>query len=52
MPEKAWESISMDFIEQLLKLEGKDIVMVVVDRFTKYVHFVPLSHPFTASKVT
>ena len=25
--------------------------MVVVDRFTKFFHFVALSHPYTASKV-
>ena len=25
--------------------------MVVVDRLTKFVHFVALSHPYTASKV-
>jgi hypothetical protein len=25
--------------------------MVVVDRFTKYAHFVALSHPYTARKI-
>ena len=24
---------------------------MVVDRLTKYVHFMPLSHPYTAAKV-
>ena len=24
---------------------------MVVDRFTKFVHFVPLSHPYSAAKV-
>ncbi|KAL0461879.1 UNVERIFIED_CONTAM: Retrovirus-related Pol polyprotein from transposon.6 [Sesamum latifolium] len=32
----AWTSISMDFIEGLPKSEGKDCIMVVVDRFTKF----------------
>ena len=25
--------------------------MVVVDKFTKYVHFIPLAHPYTATQV-
>ena len=29
----------------------KDVVLVVVERFTKFVHFIALSHPYTASKV-
>jgi hypothetical protein len=27
------------------------VILVVVDKFTKYSHFLPLSHPYTASKV-
>ena len=27
------------------------MVFVVVDRFTKYVHFIPLAHPYTTAKV-
>lgn len=51
IPSQAWESVSIDFIEQLPKSEGKDTVLVVVDRFTKFAHFIALSHPFTAEKV-
>jgi hypothetical protein len=38
----------MDFIEALLKSEGKNIIMVIIDRYTKYVHFIALAHPFSA----
>ena len=41
----------MDFITGLPKSEGKSVIMVVVDRLTKYAHFCALSHPFKASTV-
>ena len=47
----AWQHISMDFIEGLPKSQGKDVIMVVVDRFTKYSHFIPLSHPYSVLNV-
>ena len=42
----------MDFITGLPKLEGKSVIMVVVDRLTKYAHFCAPSHPFNSSIVT
>jgi hypothetical protein len=42
----------MDFITGLPKSEGKSVIMVVVDRLTKYAHFCALSHPFKASTVS
>jgi hypothetical protein len=41
----------MDFIEGLPKSKGKDVILVIVDRLTKYSHFLPLSHPYTVQKV-
>jgi hypothetical protein len=42
----------MDFIIGLTKYEGKNVIMVVVDRLTKYAHFCFLSHPFKTSTTT
>jgi hypothetical protein len=39
----------MDFITGLPKSKGKSVIMVIVDRLTKYTHFCALSHPFKAS---
>lgn len=41
----------MDFVEDLPRSHNYNCIMVVVDKFSKYAHFVPLAHPFTAFKV-
>ena len=41
----------MYFIIGLPTSKGNTIIMVVVDRLTKYAHFCALSHPFKASTV-
>lgn len=51
IPEGAWRDISLDFIEGLPKVDGYSVILVVVDRFTKYAHFMALKHPYTASSV-
>jgi hypothetical protein len=51
IPSQCWEEVSMDFITRLPKSEGKSVIMVIVDRLTKYTHFCALSHPFKASAV-
>lgn len=43
--------VCMDFIEGLPKSQRYDSILVVVDKFTKYAHFVPLSHPYIALQV-
>jgi hypothetical protein len=41
----------MDFVEALPKSDGKDTILVVVDKLIKYAHFISLSHPFTTKNI-
>lgn len=51
VPDFAWCHISMDFVEGLPTSNNKDLILVVVDRFTKYSHFIAMKHPITVSSV-
>jgi len=51
IPSQHWEEASMDFITSLPKFEGNSVIMVVLNRLTKYAHFCALSHPFKASTI-
>jgi hypothetical protein len=51
IPPAIWRDISMDFIVGLPKSGNKSIIMVVVDRISKYAHLCALQHPFIASTV-
>lgn len=48
IPHQSWTNISMDFIEGLPISRGNTNIFVVVDRFTKYAHFIETSHPYSA----
>ena len=52
IPSQHWQEVSMDFIMGLPKSERKSVIMVVVERLTKYAHFCALSHPFKTSTTT
>jgi hypothetical protein len=46
-----WEDVAMDFIERLPRVNGKSVILTVVDRFSMHVHFLTLGHPYTATTV-
>lgn len=52
IPEGAWQVVTMDFIEGLPRSAHYNCILVVVDKFSKYAHFLALSHPFTAFQVS
>jgi hypothetical protein len=51
VPSATWDVISMDFVEGLPLSGSSNAILVVVDKYSKYAHFVPLRHPFTAAVV-
>jgi hypothetical protein len=51
IPFRPWESISMDFIEQLSDSEGFTAILVVVDRFTKQALFIPTHDTITSAQL-
>ncbi|XP_061111878.1 desmoglein-2-like protein [Conger conger] len=42
IPRRPWSHIALDFIMELPPSEGKTVILVVVDRFSKAAHFVAL----------
>lgn len=48
IPNHIWSYISMDFAEGLSTSDRCQVIMVMVDRFSKYANFIPLSYPFSA----
>jgi hypothetical protein len=46
-----WADVAMDFVEGFPRVHGKSVTLTVVDRFSKYAHFLPLGHPYTATSV-
>jgi hypothetical protein len=51
VPDGAWQIVSMNFVEGLPTSGHANCILVVVDKFTKYDHFIPLHHPFIAVAV-
>ena len=51
IPTRIWTYISMDFIQGIPKYGGKTVILVVVDRLSKYHHFCALRPPYTTSSI-
>lgn len=43
IPSQVWSDISIDFIVGLPKSRGYEAIFVIVDRLSKYGHFVPIN---------
>ncbi|KAK4426938.1 hypothetical protein Salat_1462600 [Sesamum alatum] len=51
IPQEVWEDISMDFMTHLPNSSRKTIIWVVIDRLTKFAHFIALSSGFAAASL-
>src|SRR5262245_55394738 len=51
IPERPWNSISMDFIEKLPVSSGFDAILVIVDRLSKQGIFIPTNDTATSAEV-
>ena len=49
IPERPWNSISMDFIEKLLSSSRFDTILVIVDWLTKQAIFIPAHDIITSA---
>lgn len=52
IPQEPWRDIAMDFITGLPKSRGNEVIWVIVDRFSRYSHFIALPHPITAKSLS
>lgn len=51
IPSNIWEAVSLDFVTGVLVVQGKSVIVVVMDRMSKYYHLGALSTSYTAGEV-
>lgn len=51
IPQQVWEEISLDFVLGLPYTKGYSVIMVVVDRLSRYGHYIPLHSDFTRTSL-
>jgi len=51
IPERPWMHILIDFITKLLLAQGYNSILVVVDRLTKMVHFIPTTERMSTEEL-
>jgi Integrase zinc binding domain/Chromo (CHRromatin Organisation MOdifier) domain len=51
IPKWKWEDVTMDLVVGLPKIRHFDAIWVIVDRFTKSAHFIPISASYSPGKL-
>ena len=51
IPTRNWSDILMDFIKGFPHLIRKDVLFVVGDQLSKYIHFIALSHLYSTKDI-
>jgi hypothetical protein len=51
VPSLVWSDIAMDFVEGFPKVGSKSVILTIVERFSKFAHFIPLGHPYSVASV-
>jgi hypothetical protein len=44
VPSSVWSDIAMDFVKGFPKVGSKSVILAVIDRFSKFAHFIALDH--------
>jgi hypothetical protein len=51
VPSVVWDDVAMDFVEGFPRINRKSVVLTIIDRLSKFTHFIPLGHPYSAMMV-